>query len=312
MNECYLCGGTEFNKRPGSVRDKPELEVFECVSCGLVFLSSFDHIRNGFYENSRMHDGEEMPDVQTWLKETAWDDERRFQYLKPILPNLLLLDFGCGAGGFLLKARALATMVHGVEPEARLSNHYQSHGLTVFQNLPDISTDIRGGGYDIITMFHVLEHLPDPKAILGELSEMLADDGQIIVEVPNADDALLTLYNNEPFSNFTYWSCHLFLYTAQTLKLLFSQINLKINYIQQVQRYPLPNHLYWLANGKPGGHQKWCFLNSPELHAAYTKQLVAIGKCDTIVASVSRDIEKLKKGLAQAENEIAEIIVVEV
>jgi len=76
--KCYLCGGTEFKKRPGSVRDRSELEVFECASCGLVFLSSFDHIRDGFYESSEMH-GEEMPDVQAWLKETAWDDERRFQ-----------------------------------------------------------------------------------------------------------------------------------------------------------------------------------------------------------------------------------------
>ena len=284
MNKCYICGDTEYNKRTGSVRDKPELEVFECVSCGLVFLSSFDHIRNGFYKNSQMHDGEEMPDVQTWLKETAWDDERRFQYLKPILPNLLLLDFGCGAGGFLLKARELATTVHGVEPETRLSNHYQSHKLTNFQNL----SDIRGGGYDIITMFHVLEHIPDPKSILGELSELLANGGQIIVEVPNADDALLTLYQCEPFSHFTYWSCHLFLYTAKTLEMLFAQINLKVNYIKQIQRYPLPNHLYWLANGKPGGHQEWHFLNSPELHIAYEKQLAAIGKCDTILASVSR------------------------
>ncbi len=54
MKQCYLCGGTEFNKRPGSVRDNPELEVLECASCGLVFLSSFDHIRDGFYENSEM------------------------------------------------------------------------------------------------------------------------------------------------------------------------------------------------------------------------------------------------------------------
>jgi len=46
QKRCYLCGGTEFNKRPSSVRDRPELEVFECASCGLVFLSSFDHIRD--------------------------------------------------------------------------------------------------------------------------------------------------------------------------------------------------------------------------------------------------------------------------
>lgn len=145
-----------------------------------------------------------------------------------------------------------------------------------------------GVGYDIITIFHALEHIPDPKAILSELSEILADGGQIIVEVPNADDALLTLYNNSPFSHFTYWGCHLFLYTAKTLQMLFNQMNLKVNYIKQIQRYPLGNHLYWLANGNPGGHQKWHFLNSPELHAAYEKQLAAIGKCDTILASISR------------------------
>ena len=145
VKKCYLCGATEFNERPGSVRDNPELKVLECTSCGLVFLSSFDHIKDGFYKSSEMH-GEEMPDIETWLKETAWDDERRFQYLKHVLPNHRLLDFGCGAGGFLLKARDLAAVAHGVEPETRLSSHYQSHGLTVFQNLSDILTDIRGGG----------------------------------------------------------------------------------------------------------------------------------------------------------------------
>lgn len=170
VKKCYLCGNTELNKRPGSVRDNPELEVFECASCGLVFLSSFDHIRDGFYESSEMH-GEEMPDTQAWLRETAWDDERRFQYLKLALPNRRFLDFGCGAGGFLLKARELAATAHGIEPETRLSSHYQDHGLTVFQNLPNIPNDIRRGGYDIITMFHVLEHIPDPKLILGELIE---------------------------------------------------------------------------------------------------------------------------------------------
>ena len=287
QRKCYLCGSTEFNTRPGSVRDNLELEILECASCGLVFLSSFDHIRNGFYEDSEMH-GQETPDVQTWLKKTTWDDERRFQYLKSTLPNRSLLDFGCGTGGFLLKARELATIVHGVELEKRLANHYQSHGLRVFQNLSDISIDIREGGYDIVTMFLVLEHILDPKAILGQLSEMLADDGQIIVEVPNADDALLTLYLCEPFSHFTYWSCHLFLYTAKTLEMLFAQANLKVNYVKQIQRYPLSNHLYWLANGKPGGHQKWHFLDSPEMHKSYEKQLAAIGKCDTILASASR------------------------
>ena len=289
VKKCYLCGYTEFNKRPGSVRDNPNLKILECASCGLVFLSSLDHIRDDFYKNSEMHD-KEIPNVQTWLNDTAQDDNRRFSYLKSVLPNRRLLDFGCGAGGFLFKARELAATAQGVELETRLSNHYHENGLTVYSTLYDIPDDIRERKYDIITLFHVLEHIPDPRVILGELSKMLTDTGQIIVEVPNANDALLTLYQCEPFSNFTYWSCHLFLYTATTLQMLFNQMNLKVNYIKQIQRYSLANHLHWLANSLPNGHQKWHFLDSPELHTAYENKLSSLGKCDTIVGSFAKEI----------------------
>jgi len=287
MKECYLCGNTKFNKRLGSVRDNQELDVLECVSCGLVFLSSFAHIKNGFYERSEMHDRDKLS-TKYWFTETIWNDERRFQYLRSVLSHCKLLDFGCGVGGFIMKAKELAAIVHGIESESRLRSYYQNHNLTVFQNIAEIPNDSCLQGYDIITMFSVLEHIADPKVLLGDLSKLLSDDGQIVIEVPNADDVLLTLYQCEPFSRFIYWSPHLFLYTAKTLQLLFDQMNLKVNYIKQIQRYSLANHLYWLANGKPDGHKKWYFLDSPEMHAAYEKQLASIGKCDTLIASISK------------------------
>ncbi|MDR1490210.1 MAG: hypothetical protein LBS65_06985, partial [Desulfovibrio sp.] len=52
---CYLCGGTTYTVRPGKVRDNETLELYECLSCGLVSLSSFDHIEPNFYENSLMN-----------------------------------------------------------------------------------------------------------------------------------------------------------------------------------------------------------------------------------------------------------------
>lgn len=281
---CYLCGGVNFNYRQGSVRDNPDLKILECQNCGLVFLSSLLHIEESFYKNSGMH-GHEVLDVETWLREAQRDDLRRFSILKQILPNRTLLDFGCGAGGFLLQARSLTKTAYGVEPEQRLKSHFQEHTLTVFSNLSEIPRDKK---YDIITLFHVLEHLPDPQSILSKLSNLIADNGQIIIEVPNADDALLTLYHSEPFSHFTYWSCHLFLFTAKTLSMLVLQSGLKVNYIKLLQRYPLSNHLYWLAKGKPGGHMSWHFLDAPDLHDVYEKQLAAIGKCDTLIASISK------------------------
>ncbi len=252
---CYLCGNKEFNKREGMVRDNPELEILQCSNCGLVFLSSFGHINNGFYESSAMH--EENDSIESWLNETAWDDERRFNYLRRVLENKYVLDFGCGNGGFMLRAKEIASLIEGVEIETRLEEHFQKNGLCVYKTIDEINRE-----YDIITAFHVLEHIKDPIELLKKLASKLKGNGQIIIEVPNADDALLSLYKSKAFSEFTYWSCHLFLFNNETLKLLIKKAGLRVQYIKQIQRYPLSNHLYWLSFGKPGGHQKWGFLDS--------------------------------------------------
>lgn len=54
--------------------------------------------------------------------------------------------------------------------------------------------------------------------------------------------------------------------------------------ISQIQRYPLSNHLYWLSNGKPGGHKIWSFIDSQELRGDYEAQLAKIKACDTLIA----------------------------
>ena len=141
--------------------------------------------------------------------------------------------------------------------------------------------------YDIITAFHVVEHLPDPLGTIMDLSKILKKNGEIIIEVPSSDDALLTLYNCDAFSNFTYWSQHLFLFNKKTFSDLIDKTTLKINWIKNIQRYPLSNHLYWLSKGLPGGHEIWKLMNDKHLNKAYEKQLEAVGKTDTIIASIT-------------------------
>ena len=114
---------------------------------------------------------------------------------------------------------------------------------------------------DIITLWHVLEHLEDPISMLKQLKEKLELNGKIYIEVPNADDALLSLYENKNFADFTYWRCHLYLYTNKTLREVIEKAGLRVSFVTQIQRYPLSNTLYWLAKGKPGGHVKWSSLN---------------------------------------------------
>lgn len=227
-DSCYLCESKDFIKRPGTVRDRRELGILECKECGLVFLESFGHINEGFCESSNMHDDDFNP--ETWIKETICsdeDDERRFNQFKHFITNKSVLDFGCGAGGFSLRARDVAKIVEGVEVEKRMQAYFIKNGLKVYTEIDEISQS-----FDVITMFHVLEHIPEPVALLKRLARKLNDDGQIIIEVPNANDALLKLYKCEPFSHFAYWSHHLFLFTETTLSMMIDKAGLMVNYIK--------------------------------------------------------------------------------
>jgi 2-polyprenyl-3-methyl-5-hydroxy-6-metoxy-1,4-benzoquinol methylase len=253
------------------------MQVLQCDKCGLVSLSDSKHIDPEFYENSGMHGENPMP-MDAWLKETEIDDQRRFEMVKAMLPNKRLLDFGCGAGGFLKKVKTLSANVTGIELEKRV-RYYWSEQLNI---VPSIET--AGKAYDLITAFHVIEHLNDPRSILTSLAHLLKPNGRIIIEVPNAEDVLLTLYDSNAFQSFTYWSQHLYLFNANTLTMLARQAGLRMVALQHYQRYPLSNHLHWLSKGKPGGHQSWAFMDTPELSQAYANTLAKQGKSDTLIA----------------------------
>jgi len=282
MNKtCYLCEHSDFEKLDGVVRDNPELDVLRCKNCSLVFLSSFEHICDCFYENGGMFGG--SVDAEKWIKETKDDDERRFKFLKKEIKNKKVLDFGCGNGGFLTRAKTVAKKVAGIELQKSMESFYIENGLEVVQNIDEVDEK-----FDFITLFHVLEHLKDPVELLKSLGAKLEADGQIIIEVPNANDALITIYKNYWFMRFTYWGCHLFLFNKQTLLDLVEKAGFKINYLKQVQRYGPTNHFWWQFFKKPGGHKKLWFLNWRWLNRWYEKSLASLNATDTLVVSISK------------------------
>lgn len=278
---CYLCGSDKFKLRDGEVRDKKELKILECLDCSLVYLSDNFHVKDGFYEESNMH---RSFDLQRWINETDADDERRYKFTKQLIINRDILDFGSGNGGYLKYVKDNAKSVSAIELEKAIEPHYKEQNIKLFKEIDEIDRD-----FDLITMFHVLEHLNSPRETLIKLTSKLRDGGKLIIEVPNSEDALLTLYKSEAFSKFTYWSCHLYFFNAKTLQELVKQCGLDIDFIKHVQRYPLSNHLYWLSKNRAGGHEQWgSFLDSEALSAAYKDSLASMGKTDTLIAQISK------------------------
>ena len=273
MTECRLCKSKKIRLIKHGVRDNSDIDVYKCQKCGLEFLSQFNQADEQFYTNGQMHSTYE---VDCWLNHTQIDDKRRVKSLLPLIKNKKVLDFGTGNGGFLIYSKDIVESVVGYEIDLSLREHYEKHNLNVAQNL-----DFLKDKFDVITMFHVLEHIKEPENVLKNLKKYFNKKGRLIIEVPNSNDALLTIYKNEAFKNYTYWSCHLFVYNATNLKTILKNSGYKIKKINYVQRFPYTNHVGWIKNKKPGGHGIY-HLNK-YLNILYTLILKILHKTDTIV-----------------------------
>ena len=107
--------------------------------------------------------------------------------LGKLLPGGKVLDFGCGKGQFLALFQENWSKVGVETAEARATFAREKYGLKIATALYE-QGPIEGGAYDLITLFHVVEHLPEPKHLLKELIDSnLKSGGVFVAEVPLLD-----------------------------------------------------------------------------------------------------------------------------
>lgn len=262
------------------VRDREDVAVLKCMKSGVILLSRSDHMGRAHYENSA--------DLKYWgdgdrkvvLKGTAVDDHRRAEQFRGMISGKVWLDVGTGLGGILDILSPFAAKTIAVEPQAGVRNSLQKLGYQVYGDLDKITDK----NIEVTTLFHVFEHMVEPLADLRRIKKIMAPGGKIIIEVPHANDALLSVFENEAFKAFTFWSEHLILHTRQSLTVFLQEAGFKEIAVSGFQRYPLANHLYWLAKGKPGGHEVWKQLRSQAVEQAYGDILGSIDRTDTLIA----------------------------
>lgn len=180
----------------------------------------------------------------------------------------------------MVKKLAEAFHAEGVEPEERAREICIKSGLCVHDDLKILEDT--GEFFDAISMFHVIEHIDTPFDFLRQVKKLLSPNGILLIETPNSMDVLLTIYECEPFQNFTYWSHHPMLYSPTALAYLVSRSGYKILENTGVQRYSIENHMHWLSKGKPGGHEVWRNMFSSEANHEYAKCLIEREVCDTL------------------------------
>jgi SAM-dependent methyltransferase len=112
-------------------------------------------------------------------------DRQRLAMVRPLAPPpARLLDVGAGRGRFVLAARAAGYDASGIEPSARGAQAGQAAGAPVEQVTIEAAT-MRSGPLDAVTLWHVLEHLDDPRSALERIAGWLVPGGALLVGVPN-------------------------------------------------------------------------------------------------------------------------------
>jgi SAM-dependent methyltransferase len=95
-----------------------------------------------------------------------------------------LLDVGCATGGFLAFFKAKGWSVMGIEPDKEAREFaIRNENLDVFDE--EKLLNFGNKRFDVISMWHVLEHVPFPKDRLKVLKDLLNDDGLLVVAIPN-------------------------------------------------------------------------------------------------------------------------------
>jgi 2-polyprenyl-3-methyl-5-hydroxy-6-metoxy-1,4-benzoquinol methylase len=162
--------------------------ILKCRSCGLRYLDPEQRPRDELYDQKYFdHKASKMLEPQKLLQVFKSDADsialiERFS-VRGHDPRSSILDIGAGRGSFLILCKLLGfKCLTGTDITNSNVEYLHDYGIEL--KVGDI-TELELGKYDIITFYHVLEHIPDQKRFLMRIHEILNDGGIAHLPVPN-------------------------------------------------------------------------------------------------------------------------------
>lgn len=234
--KCNLCDSDNYKiiLEVKDYRCQTTDEVFNlvmCKNCGLIYLNPMPAV-----EDLKNYYPEEYYDVNScYLLKFV---NNFFGSLK--IRNVLkyknkgrLLDIGCGGGDFICRMKNEGFDIYGIDTSRKACNITKEklgveNSQRIFNgeleacNFPD-------NYFDVITLWHVLEHLYEPKKTLEEIHRILKKDGIVIIEVPNIESLIFKVFKKYFFH--LEIPRHLYFYSKKTVKKMLNKTRFEGNKI---------------------------------------------------------------------------------
>src|SRR5258706_8732715 len=193
---CPLCGAENYTTIYKHLQ-YPGTSLVKCAHCLHIYT-----LTSHSFENEKLYNDEVYKVIEN--RDSIFDKILNREY-KRVIKKInsfkpgkgALLDFGCGKGKFGSLAKDNRWQVKGVETAVeRAAYAKEIYGLDVDTNF-FIAGKIFVTDFDVLTLFHVVEHLPNPKELLNELiRQNVKKDGLVVIEVPNINSLQARIAGN--------------------------------------------------------------------------------------------------------------------
>ncbi|MEE8269473.1 MAG: class I SAM-dependent methyltransferase, partial [Nitrospinaceae bacterium] len=211
-SQCNLCGSTEYDVLSKTGRENEPLNTVICKKCGLIWSHPFPIDPLVYYQKHyRIRYKGTFTPKKKHIFRAARAAVGRFNLLKHLLkPRWRVLEVGSGGGEFLYLLNKLGYDAFGIEPNEGYAEYarseYQLNIKTGFLQ----NTQFEENSFEMVTLWHVFEHMDNPADILKKIHSFLATDGLLVIEVPNVE-AICSLPRN------TFHTAHLYNFNQSTL-----------------------------------------------------------------------------------------------
>lgn len=235
----FYCGLTPYLNCKDYLVSQESYEVMVCNQYDMLVTSPVPIDLGSYYEDEEYIS-------HTDAKKTLFDKvyqliksislKRKYRLINSFETGKRILDIGAGTGDFLSFFKDKGWEIFGVEPSAKARELALRKEVHLEENLKEFSQK----KFDVISMWHVLEHVPNLSEYIRSLHQMLSDSGVLFIAVPNFKS-----YDALHYKEF--WAAydvprHLWHFSQKAIEQLFSEHQMKV-----IEKHPLKFDAYYVS-----------------------------------------------------------------